>query len=129
MNLEMKKRNYSIKQKRIKGFMGQLHPIRPSNQNTPCGPSNNLVVVPTGRPSLSFAYVRSGLAFSGAAAHLSPPHAPAFTGRCARARTLVLLGPWGPRVGHQCCTCPLLLGPSCHPARVSSTDADMTGRS
>ena len=53
--------------------MGQLHPIRPSSQNTPCGPSSNLVVVPTGGPSLSFAYVRSGLAFSGAAAHLSPP--------------------------------------------------------
>jgi hypothetical protein len=28
----MKERNYSIKQKRIKGFMGQLHPIRPSNK-------------------------------------------------------------------------------------------------
>jgi hypothetical protein len=26
----MKKRNYSIKQKIIEGFMGQLHPIRPS---------------------------------------------------------------------------------------------------
>lgn len=33
--------------------MGQLHPIRPSNQNLLCGPSSHLVVVLTGGPPLS----------------------------------------------------------------------------
>jgi hypothetical protein len=48
---------------------------------------------------------------------------------CVRARALALPNLWGPRVGHQCRTCSLLLGPSCHPARVSSTDAEIAGRS
>jgi hypothetical protein len=48
--------------------MGQLHPIRPSNQNLPCGPSSNLVVVQTGGPPLSFTHARTGLAFPDAAA-------------------------------------------------------------
>jgi hypothetical protein len=28
-------------EKNKKGFMGQLHPIRPNNQNPPCGPSSH----------------------------------------------------------------------------------------
>ena len=49
--------------------MGCGHPIRPSNQNLPCGPSSHLVVVPTGGPPLSSTYACTGLALSNAASH------------------------------------------------------------
>jgi hypothetical protein len=41
------------KRKREKKPTGPQASFRPSNQNTPCGPSSRLVVVPTGGPPLS----------------------------------------------------------------------------